>query len=119
MLGVSFAMTADAFADCSKTETRRFWAPAHAAKFKPGREFMGWTKDPLAGGVRMHAARVVFCRQEALEGMSMDSFEREGGERYWSNREEYVKAMGGGHRVPWVLRFEHAANATANLGRKE
>ena len=37
-------MTREAFADCSKTETRRFWKPAHARKFMPGVVFMGITK---------------------------------------------------------------------------
>jgi hypothetical protein len=36
MLSVSFVMTAGAFDDRSKTDTRRFWKPRHAAKFKPG-----------------------------------------------------------------------------------
>lgn len=107
MLSVSFAMTSDAYADGSKTETRRFWKAVHAAKFKPGTIFMGITKDFRAGGVRMHPARVVFCHQENLAAMSADSFEREGGPRYWKNRKEYIEVMGGAHRVPWVIRFEH------------
>ena len=110
MLHVSFAMTAEAFADGSKTETRRFWQPRHAAKFTPGREFMGITKDFRAGGVRMHVARVVFCRQERLADMTEESFEREGGTRYWVDREDYIRCMGGGDLVPYVLRFEHLMN---------
>ena len=111
MINVSFAMTSDAYADGSKTETRRFWKPGHAAKFTPGREFMGWTKDPRAGGVRMHPARVVFCRPERLKHMSEDSFLREGGIRYWRDREDYIECMGGEARVPYVVRFEHLPNA--------
>lgn len=107
MIGVSFAMTSDAFEDGSKTETRRFWTPQHAAKFTPGREFMGWTKDPRAGGVRMHPARVVFCRREFLHELTEDSFRREGGTRYWRNREDYIECMGCGELPVWVLRFEH------------
>ena len=107
MLHISFAMTSEAFADGSKTETRRFWKPLHAAKFTPGREFMGITKDFRAGGKRMHTARVVFCRPERLYDMSEDSFEREGGTRYWRDREDYINCMGGPDRVPYVLRFEH------------
>lgn len=34
MIGVSFAMTSDAFADGTKTETRRFWKPQHDSKPK-------------------------------------------------------------------------------------
>jgi len=110
MMHVSFAMTSEAYKDGSKTETRRFWRASHAAKFKPGTVFMGITKDFRAGGVRMHPARVIFCQQEALCGMSQDSFFREGGTRYWRDRAEYVEVMGGAHRVPWVLRFEHLKN---------
>ena len=107
MIHVSFAMTAPAFEDRSKTETRRFWKPSHAAKFKPGVIFMGITKDFRAGGTRMHAARVIFCRQQFLLDMSHESFEREGGTRYWPDREAYIRAMGGSHLCPYVLRFEH------------
>jgi len=111
VLNVSFAMTSDAYEDGSKTETRRFWKPQHAAKFTPGREFMGWTKDPRAGGVRMHPARVVFCVPQPLSAMTHDSFEREGGTRYWPDRAAYIEAMGGPDKVPWVLVFEHLPNA--------
>jgi hypothetical protein len=115
MIGVSFAMTSDAFADGTKTETRRFWAATHAAKFGPGRVFMGWTKDPRAGGVRLHPARVVFCRPQRLGDMDEDSFVREGGTRYWPTRKAYIEVMGGAERVPYVLRFEHLP-ATAGGG---
>jgi len=107
MLHVSFAMTTEAYEDRTKTETRRFWKPSHAAKFKPGREFMGITKDFRAGGKRTHASRVVFCRRERLGDMSEESFRREGGTRYWPSREAYIEAMGGPDKVPYVLRFEH------------
>lgn len=107
MMHVSFAMTSDAFADGTKTETRRFWKQSHARKFMPGVVFMGITKDFRAGGVRMHPARVVFCQQEPLRHMSMASFIREGGWRYWKNKAEYIAMMGGEDKSPWVLRFEH------------
>ena len=112
MIHVSFAMTSDAYADGSKTETRRFWKPKHAAKFTPGREFMGWTKDPRAGGVRMHPARVVSCKREFLHELSEDGFQREGGTRYWRDREDYIECMGAGELPVWVLRFEHLPNAS-------
>ena len=115
MIHISFARTAEAFADGSKTETRRFWKPGHAVKFTPGREFMGITKDFRAGGKRMHAARVAFCRQERLGDMSQDSFVREGGTRYWRDREEYIACMGGADLVPWVLRFEHDPRRHKNV----
>ena len=107
MLSISFAMTSDAFADGTKTETRRFWKPTHAAKFKPGVIFMGITKDFRAGGVRIHPARVLYCLQEKLGDMTEASFLREGGLRYWNNREHYIACMGGPDLMPWVLRFEH------------
>jgi hypothetical protein len=107
MIHVSFAMTIDAYADRTKTETRRFWKPAHAAKFKPGTVFMGITKDFRAGGERMHQARVMFCRPERLGDMGDISFEREGGTRYWPNKQAYIDMMGGPDKVPYVLRFEH------------
>ena len=107
MLNVSFAITSEAFSDRTKTETRRFWKPAHAAKFKPGVIFMGITKDFRAGGKRMHPARVVFCRKQHLGGITEDSFIREGGTRYWLDRNAYIEAMGGKDRVPYVLRFQH------------
>jgi hypothetical protein len=111
MIHVSFAMTSGAFADGSKTETRRFWKPRHAAKFKPGRLFMGLTKDFRAGGKRIHVARVVSCKQERLGDMRHISFLREGGTRYWKDREEYIKIMGGPDLIPWVLEFEHVKHA--------
>ena len=111
MMHVSFAMTSDAYAEGAKTETRRFWKPAHAAKFQPGVVFMGITKDFRAGGVRMHPSRVVFCRPERLGDMSEDSFTREGGKRYWDSREDYIDAMGGPDLVPYVMRFEHLRDA--------
>lgn len=107
MLHISFAMTTEAYADRSKTETRRFWKPSHAAKFKPCTMFMGITKDFRAGGKRMHVSKVVFCRRERLGDMSQESFLREGGTRYWDSREDYIDAMGGPDLVPYVLRFEH------------
>ena len=107
MLHVSFAMTSEAYADRTKTETRRFWKPSHAAKFRPDVEFMGITKDFRIGGKRMHPSRVVFCVPERLGDMSEDSFLREGGTRYWPTREDYIEAMGGPDLVPYVLRFEH------------
>ena len=110
MLHVSFAMTSEAFADGTKTETRRFWKPAHAAKFRPGVVFMGITKDFRAGGVRMHPARVVSCKREFLHELTEDSFQREGGTRYWRDREDYIECMGGGELPVWVLRFEHLPN---------
>jgi len=110
MLHISFAMTSDAYADGSKTETRRFWKPAHAAKFRPGVVFMGITKDFRAGGVRMHPARVLECYRERLGNMSGYSFSAEGGMRYWANRAAYIEMMGGPDNVPWVLRFEHLPN---------
>ena len=117
MLHVSFAMTSDAFADRSKTETRRFWKPSHAAKFKPGTVFMGTTKDFRAGGTRIHPARVVFVRQERLGDMTEESFQREGGTRYWPSREDYIFAMGGSNLVPFVIRFEHLHPESTKLYR--
>lgn len=111
MLHVSFGWTAEAYADGSKTETRRFWKAAHAAKFKPGTVFMGIDKDFRAGGKRLHPARVVFCRPERLGDMSEESFVREGGTRYWPDRRAYIDAMGGPDRVPYVLRFVHRIRA--------
>lgn len=107
MLHVSFAMTSEAYTDRTKTETRRFWKSRHAAKFKPGTVFMGIDKDFRAGGKRIHPAKVLFCVPERLGDMSEDSFQREGGTRYWENREAYIAAMGGPDRVPYVLRFKH------------
>ena len=107
MLHVSFAMTAGSYADRTKTETRRFWAKSHAKKFKPGVKFMGITKDFRAGGKRMHPSMVIFCQKERLGDMTEDSFQREGGTRYWKDRETYIEAMGGPDLVPYVLRFKH------------
>jgi len=110
MMHISFAMTSGAFADYSKTETRRFWKPSHADKFKPGTIFMGITKDFRVGGQRMHTACVIFCRRERLGDMSEVSFLREGGTRYWDNREQYIEMMGGPDSRPYVLRFKHLPN---------
>ena len=107
MIHVSFAMTSEAFADRSKTETRRFWKESHAQKFRPGVQFMGLTKDFRAGGERMHVAEVVACYQQPLGDMSEDAFIAEGGTRYWKDREEYIEVMGGEEKIPWVLVFKH------------
>lgn len=107
MLCVSFAMTSDAYADGTKTETRRFWKLTHAFKFGPGTVFMGITKDFRAGGVRIHPARVVDCYSQRLGDMSEDSFRAEGGTRYWASRQAYIEMMGGADKMPWVLKFEH------------
>lgn len=110
MLNISFAQTSDAYADGSKTETRRFWKAAHRAKFKPGTVFMGWTKDPRAGGVRMHPARVLSCKLEPLFKLTEEGFRREGGTRYWPDREAYIDTMsaeGDATDIVTVLRFEH------------
>lgn len=110
MLHVSFAITSEAFADRSKTETRRFWKGAHALKFRPGVIFMGIDKDFRAGGKRLHPAMVNFCIPEPLGLMTEDSFQREGGTRYWPDRESYIDAMGGPSLVPFVLRFSHLSD---------
>jgi len=68
---------------------------------------MGITKDFRAGGTRIHPAKVISCSQQRLGDMSEDSFEREGGTRYWEDREAYISAMGGPDLIPYVLRFEH------------
>ena len=39
--------------------------------------------------------------------MTEDSFIREGGTRYWPDREAYIEFMGGHSKVLYVLRFEH------------
>lgn len=55
----------------------------------------------------MHPARVVFCKKECLADMTDESFIREGGTRYWSDKDAYIEAMGGWWKTPYVLRFEH------------
>ena len=55
----------------------------------------------------MHPARVVFCHLQRLGDMTEDSFQREGGNRYWLDRADYVKCMGGPDLIAVVLRFEH------------
>lgn len=107
MINVSFAKTVGAFADLTKTETRRYWKPSHAKKFKPGTIFMGINKDFRAGGVRIHEARVVACYQERLGDISAKSFAAEGGARYWANRADYIAMMGAPDDIVTVLRFEH------------
>lgn len=119
MLAVSFARTAEAFADRSKTETRRFWKFKHVLKFKPGALFVGLTKDRRAGGKPIHIARVVSVNYEALGAISLDSFRREGGTRYWRNRKDYIAAMGGSPaRNVWVLRFDHVPDVTRLRAKK-
>lgn len=107
MLHVSFYKTVDAYRDRTKTETRRFWKPKHAKKFKPGTLFMGITRDFRDGGQMMHISKVVSCTQELLGDISEESFEREGGTRYWKDRAAYIAMMGNPQRVVYVLRFEH------------
>lgn len=107
MLCVSFALTSGAYANKTKTETRRFWKPRHAEKFKPGTLFMGITKDFRAGGTPIHPSQVIFCRQERLADMTLDSFLREGGLTYWGSLDEYIQMMGGPEKIVSVLRFEH------------
>jgi len=76
---------------------------------------MGITKDFRAKGERIHPSRVVFCKKERLGDMSEESFEREGGTRYWKNRGAYIEEMGGPDRVPYVLRFEHLKGLNHDL----
>lgn len=106
---VSFAWTSDAFESGSKTETRRFWKPHYAVRFKPGQICQGWTYCPRVKGARfMHHFRVLKQPyREMLGDMTQESFLAEGGTRYWNDLNEFIEMMGGPCAEPYVLTFEH------------
>lgn len=105
-MNVSFAWTTAAFLDGSKRETRRFWKPQYAERFKAGQVHTAIDKDFRAGGKKVGRFIVtVDPFKQRLGDMTETSFWAEGGRRYWNSRRVYINAMGGADRVPWVICF--------------
>jgi hypothetical protein len=78
MINVSFAYTSPAYVARVKTCTRRDWKALHAALFRPGTEFMGYSQSPRYQGKPLHASRVISCELEPMSRMPDSDFEAEG-----------------------------------------
>jgi hypothetical protein len=79
MIIVSFGWTAPAFRAREKTVTRRDWKPSHVKKFKKGRLFAAYDKDPRYGGKSMGVARVLEdAYLEPMSHMPDADYEKEG-----------------------------------------
>lgn len=110
---VSFAWTSEAFIDGSKTVTRRKWHPNHARKFKKGAIIHGYDKVPFAGGKPIGMAVVTRdAYEEPLREMPDDHFPREGGTRYWADKQAFIEAMGGPDEVYTVIEFKRTEDIT-------
>lgn len=105
-MNVSFAWTTEAFLNGTKRETRRFWKDHYAVRFKAGQVHTAIDKDFRAGGKKVGKFIVTADPfKQPLSEMSEESFWLEGGRQYWDTREDYINAMGGPDKVPWVLQF--------------
>jgi len=105
---VSFQKTVEAIQDGTKTVTRRFWQGSHAAKFKPGMIVDAWTAGPHRGGEFIRKIRITeYPYRQSMYSMTDEDFEREGGARYWKDKEEFITMMGGPAKMPWVVEFDY------------
>jgi hypothetical protein len=75
---LSFAYTSPAYDARVKTCTRRNWVAQYAARFRPGVQFMGYSRSPRYQGKPLHASRVISCVQEPRWMMPDSDFETEG-----------------------------------------
>lgn len=104
---ISFAWTTGALLSGDKTVTRRFWTDAYAKRFKKGMLVDAYDKSPRCRGKKVADIRLTKDPyKEKLSNMSDDHYWREGGYRYWNNKEDYIEDMGGPEKEPWVIEFE-------------
>lgn len=76
---VSFGWTAAAFIARRKTVTRRDWKASHIKKFKAGKVFAGYDKDPRYGGKLIGIARMIEdAHMEPMAKMPASDYEAEG-----------------------------------------
>jgi hypothetical protein len=57
----------------------------------------------------MKIGRIMIVRdpyKEPLNLMTEEHFQREGGTRFWKDRDEFIQCMGGPEAVPWVIEFK-------------
>lgn len=106
---ISFAWTSGAVRDRSKTETRRFWKDEYAARFRPGTVHQAYDKSARYGGREIARIRILEVFRQPLTEMTLESYEREGGMRYWHSLREFQEMMlaQGKGDTPWVVRFEY------------
>ncbi len=105
---ISFAQTIPAVLDQSKTVTRRFWDDGYAKRFSKGTMHDAWDRSPRTRKGKRRG-RIIILKdpyKEPLGMMSDEHFEREGGKRFWKNKEEFIEMMGGAEAAPWVIEFE-------------
>ena len=105
---ISFAQTSPAVLDGSKTVTRRFWNDPYARRFKAGSVHQAWDRSPRTGKGR-RIGEILITRtpyKELLGLMTEEHFQREGGTRFWKDREEFIEYMGGPARIAWVVEFK-------------
>jgi hypothetical protein len=104
---ISFAQTTPAIRDKSKKVTRRFWADSYAKKFKAGTIHQAWDRSPRTGkGKRI--GEIMISREpykQALCMMTEEDFQKEGGARFWTDRQNFIECMGGPTAIPWVIEF--------------
>jgi len=103
---ISFAWTTDAFLDGTKTVTRRDWNDVYAMSFHKDEILDAYNKSPRAGGCKIGVIRLTIDPyKQKLKFMPDSHFEREGGTRYWSDKAEFIVAMGGPEKALWVIEF--------------
>jgi len=104
---ISFAWTTPSILDRTKTVTRRDWTTEYARKFHAGDIVDAYDKNPRAGGKKIGQVHLTSAPyRQRLTDMPNSHFEREGGLRYWHDKEEYIAMMGGPKKELWVIEFE-------------
>ena len=105
---ISFAHTSLAILDGTKTVTRRFWNDNYARRFRTRNIHDAWDRSPRTRKGKK-IAQIIITRQpykEPLKLMTEEHFEREGGKRFWKDRNEFISLMGGPEALPWVIEFK-------------
>lgn len=110
MIWISFAWTSSAFLEGIKAVTRRFWTDDYAERFwriaqRNDMRAIACDKSPRFGGKKIGLIRLKRkpCRQRL--GLMTDADEKkEGG--LWGNAENFIEAMGGSEKMPYVIEFD-------------
>lgn len=114
---ISFALTPGAIRDGTKTVTRRFWSETHAMKFHAGDIVDAYDRSPRNGGQVIRKIRIIRDPyREPLENMTDEHFKREGGRRFWFDKQEFINVMGGPDAAPFVIEFDYVMNETMEMG---
>lgn len=102
---ISFAWTVDALLNKKKTVSRRFWNDNYARWFKKGDLVQAYSKDARADGKPVAIIRLTHDPyKELLSKMTDEEEKAEGG--LWGSADEFIRAMGGPGKEPWVIRLE-------------